>query len=98
MRWSQMNNAQRAFLLASARWQPVFSQGQVVRHVPKGAVHDKFGVVNKPGCPFAQAIVTAKLLDRKAREDDKIAAVKEMQALVAQALDPTNKTAEVTRL
>jgi hypothetical protein len=85
-----MNSAQRHFLLASARWQPIIRQGVVCGHEPKGATHDKWGVTNKKGCPFAQAIVTAKALDRQAIETRKASDIKASQDAIAQWLQDPN--------
>lgn len=70
MQWSQMNNAQRAFLTQHAQWRPVFDNtGALRRHEPFNA--------------YAKVIVAAKRLDRDADEARKRNATTGNAAIVA---------------
>lgn len=95
LRWSQMSNAQRSFLTAHARWQPVIVQGVVVGHEPKGYQPARFSIEARPGCPYACAIVSAKAADRDITRSNRETLLREAPRLIAEATERKGQGASV---
>ena len=95
MRWSQLSNAQRSFLTASAKWQPIIVKGVVVGHEPKGYQPARFSIEAKPGCPYACAIMAAKAADRDIAHSNRESLLREAPRLIAEALERKGQGASV---